>query len=395
MTKTILILAASKYQIPVIEAAKKLGMRVITSDNNPQNPGHQIADQSYNIDTIDKNKILQIAIKEKIHGIISPASDISVTTASFVANKLNLPGPKLETAQILTNKLAFRSFLKINSLPHPEAYSINQNNLPDKIIWSNSKWIIKPNCSSGSKGVFILNNKNEFDRYYKESISFSKDKTCILEEYISGTQHTCEGILENGKIVFYVITDRDTVHSPHTTTNGHRVPSQLNACYNKNCIDSIESIFKLLGESQCIFDCDFIVSNNKIMIIEISPRIGENSLLALIQHSIGFDLAEYAIKQACGIQANLPETLEITPTATLILGVNTDGNFDYDLNYFNKIEQELWLKYIQFDYPIKYPVKAFINGRHRLGEAVITASSRKELDHHIVNFYQRIKLQVN
>jgi hypothetical protein len=38
MTKTLLVLAASMYQIPAIETAKRLGYRVITTDNVPDNP---------------------------------------------------------------------------------------------------------------------------------------------------------------------------------------------------------------------------------------------------------------------------------------------------------------------------------------------------------------------
>ena len=53
MPKTILVLAASRYQLPTITSAKRLGYRVITTDNLPENPGHALADVNYLVDTLD------------------------------------------------------------------------------------------------------------------------------------------------------------------------------------------------------------------------------------------------------------------------------------------------------------------------------------------------------
>ena len=59
--KSVLILPAGMYQLPAVIKAKELGYRVITADNNRQNPGHQHADRAEFVSASDKNKILSFA----------------------------------------------------------------------------------------------------------------------------------------------------------------------------------------------------------------------------------------------------------------------------------------------------------------------------------------------
>ena len=57
--KRVLMLGGSLQQIPAIKQAKEMGIYVITCDYLPDNPGHQIADEYYNVSTTDKNKVLE------------------------------------------------------------------------------------------------------------------------------------------------------------------------------------------------------------------------------------------------------------------------------------------------------------------------------------------------
>src|SRR5262245_43793251 len=124
--KTLLVLAASTYQLDAIHAAKRAGYRVLTTDNLPTNPGHTIADRSYAADTTDREAVLAIAWAEHIDGIIAPATDVAVPTAAYVADQLGLPGPPLPAAETLTEKLRFRAFLQESGLPCPATFTVTK-----------------------------------------------------------------------------------------------------------------------------------------------------------------------------------------------------------------------------------------------------------------------------
>src|SRR5690606_9005985 len=119
MSKTLLVLAASRYQVEAIKAAKRLGLRVVSCDNKPDNPGHLLADRCYQVDTTDMAGILEVAKAEKIDGIIAPCTDVALPTAAYVAEKYNLIAPSYQAAVILTDKWLFRNFMRDIGMPYP------------------------------------------------------------------------------------------------------------------------------------------------------------------------------------------------------------------------------------------------------------------------------------
>src|SRR5215471_11710961 len=98
MNKTLLVLGAGVYQIPAIETAKRLGYRVLTTDNVPENPGHALADRMFAVDTTDVARVTAIAERQQISGVIAPCTDVAVVTAALVAERLHLPGPPSKAA---------------------------------------------------------------------------------------------------------------------------------------------------------------------------------------------------------------------------------------------------------------------------------------------------------
>ena len=62
--KKLMILGGSRYALPVIEAAHKLGIYVITCDYLPDNIAHKYSDEYCNISIIDKEKTLEAARKD-------------------------------------------------------------------------------------------------------------------------------------------------------------------------------------------------------------------------------------------------------------------------------------------------------------------------------------------
>ena len=103
--KKLMILGGSRYALPVIEAAHKLGIHVITCDYLPDNYAHRFSDEYCNVSIINKEATLEAAKRLEIDGIVSFACDPGVVTAAYVAEQMGLPnvGP-YESVCILQNK---------------------------------------------------------------------------------------------------------------------------------------------------------------------------------------------------------------------------------------------------------------------------------------------------
>lgn len=69
--KKLLILGGSRYIIPAIKAAHQLGVYVVSCDYLPDNMGHRYSDEYHNISIIEKEKVLELAGRLHVDGILS------------------------------------------------------------------------------------------------------------------------------------------------------------------------------------------------------------------------------------------------------------------------------------------------------------------------------------
>jgi biotin carboxylase len=392
MSKTLLVLGAGVYQVPTIETGGRLGYRVITTDNVPGNPGHVLADAAFDIDTTDVPGVLDLARRERISGVIAPSTDVAVLTAAYVSEHLHLPGPPVSAAYVLTQKFQFREFQRQAGFDSPRAFLVEQGRVPPEALFDGRAWLIKPNRSSGSKGIFVLSIREEFLAHVAESQGFSSDGTAVLEEFMDGTQHTCEGVLQQGRVAVALVTDRDTAPMPYTATTGHRVPSRLTDAVQDSALRLIERVFDRLRVTSGPFDCDFLVKSGGIALIEMTPRLGGNSLSKLSKAALDFDLVAYAVRHACGDPYELPEFRQPKPRSIAILGVEGRGRLTWNESEMDALRREAWVESLILDLPRGSPVKPFINGRQRVGEALITGSDRTELDIRAEELRRRIAL---
>ena len=82
--KKLMLLGGLRYLLPVIEAAHKLGIYVITCDYLPDNIAHKYSDEYRNVSIVDKEAVLAVARELQIDGIMSFAVDPGVVTAAYV-----------------------------------------------------------------------------------------------------------------------------------------------------------------------------------------------------------------------------------------------------------------------------------------------------------------------
>lgn len=195
-SKKILILGANANQVPLILRAKRLGLYTIVCDFRLDVPGIELADKYYYANCLDVNRIVEIGRKEKVHGIITNSEPLFLVMSN-IATKLDLRCLTEETTKLFKNKYLMREFCRKNGILSPRyRLCLHVKEALDFYETIQKKCIIKPLDNSASRGVFSINNKEELIRYFNESIgeSTKENRGVIIEEYISGTEFTIDGI---------------------------------------------------------------------------------------------------------------------------------------------------------------------------------------------------------
>ena len=185
--KKLMILGGSRYAIPVIEEAHKLGLYVITCDYLPDNIAHKYSDEYVNVSIIDEEATLKAAQRLKIDGIVSFACDPGVVTAAYVSEKMNLPFQgSYESTKILQDKGLFRQFLADNGFncPHSKRYTDKKKPFDDIDFF---EWpvIVKPVDSAGSKGVTKVDKVEDLADAIEIAVEGSHNGAFIIEDFLT------------------------------------------------------------------------------------------------------------------------------------------------------------------------------------------------------------------
>lgn len=304
--KRLLLLGGSAQQIVAIEKAKELGYYTIVCDYLEDNPGQYHADKFYLASTTDKEKILEIAKKENIDGIIAYASDPAAPTAAYISEKLNLPGNPYESVEILCNKDRFRKFLSENGFNTPKSYIIeNFENFDINNIDINLPVIVKPVDSSGSKGVERVYEKENLIKSIKKAFEFSRSNKVIVEKLIEKNHKYLIGgdiLVYKGEIILFGLLNCHIDSKVNDLVPvGKSFPLQLENKQLKVAKDELNKLVKKLNLYNCAMNVEIVVdSEYSPWFIDVGPRSGGNLIPELLGEIFKKDIVEIVIKLAMG-----------------------------------------------------------------------------------------------
>ena len=305
--KKLMILGGSRYAIPLIEKAHKLGLYVITVDYLPDNIAHKYSDEFCNISIIEKEKVLEAAKERNIDGIVSFACDPGVVSAAYVAEKMSLPFQcSYETACILQDKGKFRQFLTENGFNCPKAKRYEDKDSPfQDIDFFNWPVIVKPTDSAGSKGVTRVDKPEDLQKAIEIALDCAHNGAFVIEDFLTfeGYHSSTDPFTVDGKIVFMTYSDQlfdPDADNPYTPA--YIIwPSTMKEGYQTELTSEIQRLMTLLGMRTGIYNIETCVADGKPYIMEVSPRGGGCKIAELQRMAYGIDLIEAEVKKAVGL----------------------------------------------------------------------------------------------
>jgi len=393
----LVMLGAGPYQIPGILKAQELGLEVIACSYLPDDPGMAIADYAENLDITDKKGILRVVQEYQADGIMTMCSDAGVQTVGYVNDKLGLTGINEEAGEICSNKDLMKevfkkskiknsSFLKVNSLK--EAHE-GFEQLGGKIVF-------KPTDCSGSRGVVKVLKKEDIPKAFEESCKHTKKNYIIMEEMISGEEFGSQTLVIDGKVIFNFCHNDFVSSGEITIPIGHSYPFRKDPELEEKALCEITKATKALKITNAQLNCDFILKDDEVYLLEIGARMGGTSLPQLTQNYTGLDWIRIAIDLALGQlspEKIINQKLFNMPTASTLIFSNTAG-------IFRRIIMPEWLKndntvtHLVVDVKKGDSVRKFKFGPDRIGEIVFAAESLDEVETKVKRFLEEISVEV-
>lgn len=400
MKKRVLLLGGSLFQVPSVKTAKRLGYYTITCDYAPNNPGHQYADEYYNVSTTDKEAVLSLAQKKKIDGIVCYASDPAAVTAAYVAERMGLPTNPYKSVEILSNKDLFRDFLAKNSFNTPKAkgYESVEQALKD-IPNFKLPVLVKPVDSSGSKGVTKLTDMTKLKELIEYALSFSRNKRFIIEEFVdkNGYQIAGDGFSVDGELVFRAFANEhfDILSNNPLVPIGESWPYNMPDRVHEKIHKEVQRLLTLLDMKTGAYNFDIRIDKDEnVYLMEVGPRNGGNLIPQVTQYLTGIDMVEYTIKAAMGEDCSDLYMAEPKGFWSCYMvhshesGILKDVWIDEDFRKKNLVEFDM-------QYHIGDAVPAFTGSNGTLGTMILKYSSQAEMLEKMDNMSNWVKVILN
>lgn len=339
--KKILIIGAGFLQDFVIKKAKDMGYQTLAVDADPNAVGFKHADKHEVINIVDEKACLDYALKENIDGVLTAATDYGVLTASYIAEKMNLPGLKYEVAKIIKNKYLIRKCLYENKVDDTEqAHEVDANTdldaLKGKLTYP---VMVKPCDGSGSRGASRVDNAEQLENACKCAIDASITNRAEIETYIFGNEYGAESLVVNGEVSVLAVMKKHMTSHPYYAELGHAIPSDLPPKVEEKVRECVKKAIKALGINFGSVNMDMIITKDgKVYIVDLGARMGGNMIgPCIVPYGTGINYVENMIRNAVGDNVDLTPG-DYKPVATRLLAF--DGGIIKKLPDFDVVEKE-------------------------------------------------------
>lgn len=317
--KSVLILGAGFMQGVAIREAKKIGLRVVAVDGNPNAVCAKEADVFENIDlkNVEALTAFAKAFQEKLglDAVFTAATDFSYSVAK-IAEACNLKSHSVVACENATNKVLMRECLKKANLFSVDFFSITKHEFTQlKQIFEASKLefplVVKPADNMGARGCKKVVSFAELKFAVETALAFSRTETAIVEKFIEGKEYSIEGLIIGEKFYVTALADRHIFFPPFFIETGHSIPANISKKDTRKLCEAFEKGTRALGLDYGVCKGDIFLSEGKVFIGEIAARLSGGYMSGwTVPYSSGINITREALLLAVGESETVCKRLE-------------------------------------------------------------------------------------
>jgi biotin carboxylase len=245
----------------------------------------------------------------ELDGITTVQAERAVPVIAGLAEARGLPGIGVDTAHLMTNKLAMRRRLEEAAVPQPRfAPLATDADVATAAAAVGFPAVVKPVDASGQYGVARVRSLEEFAERLESAQAVSPSGEALLEEFV-------EGLELNGIVVVSNATVRSVTFCDRLRPDGasfgvswiHLYPPNLSSDVLAEAERVVVAAVEALGlENGIAFPQLIATRDGRVVVVECAARIG-GLMAEHVLHARGIDLLEAQLRIALGDE--LPDDL--------------------------------------------------------------------------------------
>ena len=393
--KKIMILGASYSQIPLIEAAKRLGYRTIVASIPGEYRGFTYADEIAYVDITDPEAVLDAAQKWDIDGIATCCMDVGIRSLGYVCEKMGLPGLNIAAAQASCDKFIEKeAYIRcgVNTAKYFRVH--NEQELGQALEKLDFPVMVKAVDLMGSRGIFRSDTREEAMANYKKTMEATGRDYCIVEEFIDGTMFGVEAMISHGKLAYVLPMGNDLLQGNPPFPIGHYVPWEHEQLLQEQVREQVERVADALGFDNCAMDLDCMLKDGRIYVIEATGRAGATCITDTVSIYYGIDYYEAIVQAAMGVDVcAMFQTKDFpgTPSVTRLLSASKSGIVE-EITVPERLPDEV--TDLSFNIERGSFVQPMTNGRDRIGQLIVKGDTLEKCYDVLNQMLREIRLTI-
>lgn len=299
--KKLLVLGGNALSCDIISIAKSLGVYTIVTDwyDTDRSPAKLICDERWDVSTTDFDQLVKRVKENNIDGLLTGFSDSYLLPYQHLCELTGLPCyATKEQFEWSLDKKTFKEKCRKYNVPVVPEYAVED--FDKSIISKKHKVIIKPVDNSGSRGICICDNPDDFDDKLKYSLGFSEKKVVVIERYMECDDVSFEYKIQDGEVTLTAICDRYIYKTPNegSITSKLIYPSKYTEAYLNDVDKRVKRMFEGEGLKNGVLFMQAFADGDNFYFYEMGYRLSGGRHYIFTKNQNGDSAAEELINFA-------------------------------------------------------------------------------------------------
>jgi biotin carboxylase len=287
VSKRVLQLGGGVLMSRSIQKIKELGYEVYCVDMNPNAPAFAYADGHAAVNISDVDGVGKYA-DEIGADVVLALNDAGVLPAVYANKKRGLKCYDPEQVKFFTDKGYMRERWKEFGVAQPQfEVCTSAEEIAAAVYRIGFPCIVKPCMMWGSRGVSKVNNEQDIAFATQFAMENARGARYIVEEFMSGTEVSIEGLFKDGKA--YILAKADKELQQH---DNYRVTIQINyeAALPDAILHEIDELVskagRAMGFESGALHAECMVTPEGVKMIEMAGRPGGGHIFGAIVEAV-------------------------------------------------------------------------------------------------------------
>ena len=187
-----------------------------------------LAHEAWEVDTTDKERLLDRARAKGIEAVVTTGTDVAVPSIGYLCDHLHLPGIDYDTALGCTDKVLMQERFTAGQVP---AAAWRRVKAPagarEAAEAIGLPVIVKAPDSSGSRGVTVVQEPDRLPAAFEAARKVSRSGEVLVEELLTGEEFGAQVIVQDGQVVACLCHNDTVTPPPITVPIGHSMMSAI------------------------------------------------------------------------------------------------------------------------------------------------------------------------